>query len=527
MTRSRAWAILLFLLILIPSAQFAWRNRDMPQFAYLHDDGILFTSAKSLANGNGYRIASMPENPPQTKQPPLYPLLLSLVWLWNPVFPQNLTLATLLCWLTLISCLAAAAAYYKTSGIAPGERWGLLALLGLSPFMILFGCTMFSEVLFTTFVLLALFFAQKEGGRAFVLALIAANCAYLTRTAGIALLVALPVLWISQKQFRRAVYFLASTIPCAVLWTVWSAMERPATADATLLYYVDYVRFWKMNVGLDNLPVLLWKNADQLLYGMGALVVPKVADMLPLKILTEVIGVAMISGTIRLTRRGVMVDYAWFAFFSCLMLLVWHYPPNERFVLPLFPLLIAGLSAEVHHFAGMLRPAFRHKDWSQRIVAGGMAMGITVILLAALSLQMFMSFFLMHENARQQRLALKDRINAYQWIARNIPPSASILSYDDALLYLYSGRRGNYLPLMPRWWYAEDHAQITASYRDIAEYCRSRGLSYVYFTDQDLSRETGDEDRRTVAALLRDNRQLVPLYHSGIGTVFRIQPTSP
>ena len=45
--------VFVFLLVLIPSAQFAWRNRDMPEFAYLHDDGVMLVSAQSLAAGNG------------------------------------------------------------------------------------------------------------------------------------------------------------------------------------------------------------------------------------------------------------------------------------------------------------------------------------------------------------------------------------------------------------------------------------------------------------------------------------------
>jgi hypothetical protein len=89
-------SLLVFLVILIPSAQFAWRNRDMPQFGYLHDDSLLFVSAKSLASHGGYRIASLPENPYQIKYPPLFPLLLSLIWRLNPHYPDNLRLATVL-----------------------------------------------------------------------------------------------------------------------------------------------------------------------------------------------------------------------------------------------------------------------------------------------------------------------------------------------------------------------------------------------------------------------------------------------
>ena len=88
----RLLSLCVFAIILVPSAHFVWKNRSMPQFAYLHDDGILFSSARSLT-AHSYRIESLPDQPLQTKFPPLYPLYLSLVWLLNPHFPDNLSLA--------------------------------------------------------------------------------------------------------------------------------------------------------------------------------------------------------------------------------------------------------------------------------------------------------------------------------------------------------------------------------------------------------------------------------------------------
>ena len=61
-------------LLLIPAALFVGFNADVPKFCDLHDDCLYFVSAKSLADGGGYRIASLPGEPPQTKYPPLYPL---------------------------------------------------------------------------------------------------------------------------------------------------------------------------------------------------------------------------------------------------------------------------------------------------------------------------------------------------------------------------------------------------------------------------------------------------------------------
>ena len=525
--------LFLLLVVIAPSAIFAWSAIDMPEFGYLHDDGIFYVSAKSLAGDNGYRIASLPENPYQTKFPPLYPLYLSIVWHLNPSFPNNLRLATFFCWLSLAACLASALFLYMDSGLSPTQRWIAMALLGLSPYMVLFGTRIFSEIPFTALVLTVLSLARRvEAGRSFksdglILAAGAvASAAYLTRTAGIAL-VASVLLWLLlRRDFRHTTLFAGMTLPVVIAWGMWTTTHR-VSHDLTLTYYTDYLGFQFANVGWDNLGVVLWKNFDQILYGMGALVMPKVVDNLPMKILTQVIAAAMISGVVRLVRKGVLVDYALFAAFSAAILLVWHYPATERFVLPMFPLLAAGLITEAEHLWAMLRPAFRHKDASQRIAGYLFGGVVAAICLAALGLQVYVTFFFLKDTADAKRVQLLARRSDYQWIAANLPQTATVLSYDDPLLYLYTGRRGNYLPMMPRWWYAEDHQSIVNAYKDLETYCRSRGLTYVYFSQQDLSREATDEDRHAVGALLESNRALAVMHASSSGTVYKVIPNAP
>ena len=522
----RARSVFVFLLLLIPSAQFAWRSRDMPEFASLHDDGLFFLSAQSIATGQGYRIPSLPENPAQTKFPPLYPLYLSLIWRINPVFPSNLALGSFGGWLALAACLGLAWRLYRSDGYTERRTWGLVGLLALSPYMILFGSTMFSEVFFTCFVLATFLCSRREGTRAIVAAGLVAGCAYLARTAGIALLISVPAWLLWRREGRRAGIFALTMLPFVAGWMLWSHASRVPGSDPTLTYYTDYLGYQFANVGFDNLAVVLWKNADQILYGMGSLVLPKIFDALPVKILTQVIAVAMLAGIVRMVRRGIAVDYALFGAVSAGILLVWHYPATERFVLPLFPLLIAGFVIEMEHLAKMLRAGMHHQDTGQRVVAAGFGAVAAVVLLGALGLQGYMSFFYLKESADQQRARLVDRRAAYQWMSANLPASAAVLSYDDSLLYLYSGHRGNYRPLMPRWWYAEDHASMVNAYRNLAAYCASRGLTYVYFTSEDLSRETGDEDRLAVQSIIRNDPALVPIFSAGIGTVYRVRSSS-
>lgn len=516
--------LLIFLAILIPSAQFAWRNRDMPQLAYMHDDGVFFVSAKALAAGEGFRIPSLPETPAQTKYPILYPAYLSLIWLLNPAFPANLPLATLASWLALVACLALAYAYYRAAGLPEPRAWILVALLGSSPYVVLFGTTMFSEIFFTGFVLASMIAARRPGVRAALLAGALAGGAYLARTAGLALFLALPAWMLWRRETRRAAYFAAAMLPCILGWMLWTRAHAFPSPDETLVYYTDYVRYQFLNVGWDNLALVVWNNADQILYGLGSLVLPKVFESLPVKILTEVIAIAMIAGVVRLVRRGQFLEYAAFAVASCLMLLPWHYPPTERFVLPLFPLALAGLLTELERLAGMIRGALRHRDASQRAAARVFGFGVAALFTGAFALQALMTFFLLHETAAEKRARRESLQPAYAWLAANVPAGAGVLSYDDTLTYLHAGRRGNYLPIRPRWWYVKDHEQIVATYDGLAEYCRARGLAYVLHAPGDLERETGEADRAAIAKRIETAPGLRFLRRAGAASLYAVEP---
>src|SRR5688500_11956345 len=43
-----------------------------------HDDGIYVATGKAIAEGNGYHLVNLPGEPPQTKYPFLYPVVLSI-----------------------------------------------------------------------------------------------------------------------------------------------------------------------------------------------------------------------------------------------------------------------------------------------------------------------------------------------------------------------------------------------------------------------------------------------------------------
>ena len=57
-----------------------------------HDDGLYTVLAKSLADGTGYRLVSLPSSPVQLKYPVLYSGVLAVLWWLLPSFPENVAL---------------------------------------------------------------------------------------------------------------------------------------------------------------------------------------------------------------------------------------------------------------------------------------------------------------------------------------------------------------------------------------------------------------------------------------------------
>lgn len=490
----------------------------MPGFARLHDDGLLFLSARSLAFGDGYRIPSLPENPYQTKYPPLYPAFLAGVWRIDTNFPGNLKLVTGLSWALLALCLALALALYRSDGFPEKKAWLMVAMLGLCPYMILFGTRPFSEIFFTCLLLGTLLAVRRDW---VVMAGFLAGCAYLSRTAAIALLIAIPAWYLIRHQWRRAVVFAGAMAPFVIGWSLWTRAHMARSPE--IVYYVDYVRYQFENVGWSNIGVVMWRNLDQLLYAFGSMLIPEVVGIGVVKTLTQVIGIAAISGIVRLARRGIAVDYALFGLISSLMLTVWHFPPNERFILPLFPLIAAGLVTEFEFLFAGLKKGFAHRERSQRVAAYVLTGAAGLVIAAGAGLQFFVSFGYLNRLAEEDREKLVDLRAAYRWIESNVDSNARILSSDDPLLYAYTGHRGNAMPLSPKWWYSDEHDQIVDAFRDAAEYCRRRGFEYFYATSDDLSRWTGVEDQTKVDAVVRANRELAPVYSGANGVLYKVR----
>lgn len=508
-------------LLLIPSALYLSKQSDLPGFCGFHDDCVYWVTAKSIADGEGYRIASLPDDVAQTKYPPVYPMLLSLAWRIAPSFPENLRIAAWNNWVALPLLLIGYAAYLPRLGIAKGWMAVLaLALVALNPNTIWFAAQLLSEPWFVAGMLGV--FVLVEKGWAVRAGLLAA-IVFLTRTAGIALLPAVAFwIWRERKDAKGAIRFAAAMTPAVIAWIWWSAVYRAPVNDPAWLYYVDYLGYQRANVGFDNLLVVLWKNTDAFLWSLGSFVIPKMSDSQVAKIATQVVGVAMIAGCVRLAREGSARLYGIFALIYAAMLIGWHYPPEERFLYPLFPLAVAGLLREGRAFVTMLRAAWA-KRGSERAVAAGMMAGVALGAAGALVAHAYAVLVVLPEKSQAYRDRAADQHAAARWIRENADPQIAWLADADGLLYLRTGRRAFRRAFVPRLWYAEDREGMVAEWKGADEFARAHGLGYLYWSPEDFSWPVTQEELARISAAHRTNPNIEQIYQNATVTLYRVR----
>src|SRR5205823_4889657 len=101
-------------------------------------------------------------------------------------------------------------------------------------------------------------------------------------------------------------------------------------------YYTNYFGLIVHFTHLAEMPVVIWRNLDGYLSGVGKLFFFDTSSSILLKQLSWVVAIAAIAGVVQLVRRTGLFQYAAFALGFTMLHLVWQYPPDSRFVLPLF-----------------------------------------------------------------------------------------------------------------------------------------------------------------------------------------------
>ena len=331
---------------------------------------------------------------------------------------------------------------------------------------LLLSVALLSDLWFCCAVLLTLWLAERatESGahwRLAVAAGLAAALAFLARGAGIVLLPSVSGVMVLRGRWRNALAFCAVAGPIVAIWSGWSFAHAHPVLDFNDRFYSSYLHLAREQTLAALFPYLAARTSEFLLR-LGDGLIPGFLPGAALDWLRCLVGLLGVAGIVCLCRTGKAWHYAAFASLYAAEFCIFPCQLFSRYVLPVVPLWIAGiltLTPYLRPAAAGVRPADRTPRWVR------------------LALEILTGFYIVQSAgathdatvARRERRALT---GAYVWIARNVPPTASVVAFRDPLLYLYTGHHAEGL-----------HSTIgennVSRILHIAELARRRGHRYV------------------------------------------------
>jgi hypothetical protein len=414
-------------------------SRAAPDIVGLfHDDAVYVVVAKSIAEGSGYRIISLPTSPLQAKYPFLYSGLLSLIWRLHPSFPENILFFKLLNLPALIAALAATAWLYRRH--AGDHAWSgqliAMALTGMSVMVVGFSRMALTDTLFLAFVVLALVVAGARGPcRPGTLAALSA-AAYLTRTAGLALILAICLHMVSRRRYRDTVLFTALALALISPWIVWQGLNQEASASVLLDYYVLYdVRSLGWITLLSDIPRALDILTGNVLYLLDSLDATLLLPTLPP--LRFVIYPLIVLGALcRGAESGWLLQI--FSASYLALVLAWPWHPG-RFLIPLVPIVMLFAVRGLDRADAAVRRALQGRY--QPIMRGAVFAPFVVFM--AVQVSWFSLYLGRRVDAPFATMESQwgGFVETFRWVQDHTEPDAVLGTAFDSMYYLYTGRQ--------------------------------------------------------------------------------------
>jgi hypothetical protein len=516
---------LIVLVSLLPFSWTAWRNSDLPQFGRYQDDGLYVIGAKSLHDGQGYRISNLPGAPFQTKYLPLYSALLSVLWPARGGFPGNLPVFAGAQWVIAVAFFLLSFGLFRALGFSDLKSAWMLAFLALNPWLAFWSLLPTSDALFSALVVATFLSLHRfrENPRWWWLGGLTAAAACLTKSAGILVVPALLAGgWRRQDWKRTATMTLPAVIAFAG-WSGWSALHRIQAKHPVMLYYTDYVGFHIKMGGIPALPDIIQTNLPALIGAVGNSVLYDLAESTLGRFLSVIVLAAAIAGIIRITRRNAAIEYPIFCGLLTLVLLMWNFTPNARLMNPLLPLLTMGAFVEAEHVWSLIRASLRSPKFSNRAAAGLMLAGISGAVICSLILNTRFIVSQIPRLIQQEREVARRERAVFEWCKRNLAADSAVLAFNDSLLYLSTGLKGVRPVPNSVAFYRGDRTDEISNFTQIDKLIESFGITHVIVTPDDFGEYDSDQERLILAAL-KSNPGLRTIYSADGSLVLETLP---
>lgn len=474
-------------------------------FGYFQDDAIYFSIAKAFASGSGYSTPSFPGVLPGSRYPILYPFVLSAVWRFSPIFPDNLT------WAIAMS-IAIASAYLLLSYVfirqvsSPLMGLCVLAALALHPELQWFAGALMSDFLFALLVVASVLAAEQawlSSGRELYWACFTGlllGLSVLTRSAGVGVIAGVVLYGVWQRRWRALLGIgvplggVGGVAAVAIHWLTPSYVAAgsgfvPPVFQRIATYNVSYARFWLLSVPSWSFFCTMLRSNLRILVATSGnyLVMPEV--ILPAGIFTFAPSLLLttlaVLGIARLYRSGACRTMIFAALGSLPILLLWNYPFYHRFLFPFVPLIFLGMATEFHRIAALLRSHIQQGSGGTRVLA--VLVGLLCIGLVVMAGLNYVQF-----NRQLRLLSQVETIpyrqqEGYDWIKHNTSPAERVVADADGLTYLYTGRQAiNPVALTTDCYYQHERPGCTDDFDAMATWIGYVGAHYWLTTHRDF-----------------------------------------
>jgi len=324
------------------------------------DDAVYLLVAKALAAGDGFVYPQLPGTPAAIHYPPMFPLLLSMVWRIAPEFPSNVVLFKLVNPLLLAGAAAGAVVTARRLfGARPIVALGIVLATTVTVPVLFLTTVILSEPLFLALLFPALLAADAaRGERALGWAVAAAALAgalVLTRTIGGVVVIATVLVLLYERRWSAVAVYVAAIAVLLAPWQMFVAKHAPGFTPELRGSYGPYLEWLVEGYKEGGWPLLrevASKNLSDTWSSVGAMVSPLIRG--PIRSLLAIGAGAfvlwgLLRGLVESPRRiAVLAVGGYLA-----LVAVWPYQ-IERFVWGVWPLLLMV----AYHGARDLRARF-------------------------------------------------------------------------------------------------------------------------------------------------------------------------
>ena len=522
------------------------------QFGRYHDDTLYWSSAQALAEGRGLLFPSIPGEPAPIKYPPLYPSLASLIWRVWPVFPDNLAAGFWVSALAGCAFLVGCFFLFRQLGLAEPVSLALTAACGLHPTTLILSSSLLSDMHFMALAVWAFVGAwagldpngdTAPTSRRWWFAVAAVVLATATRSVGIAAALGIGAFAVFRGRISRGLIAAGCGIAFVGTSVLLSALQSDGAPDPsraaagfhqTILYYTSYVGFWKLSVpDFETFRAMAVFNLGELIRYPAAMTffleVVGFSGGLLLRVASVAVSIGIAKGLWTLVRsRG--LHPAVFGLAATLpIVIVWNYPVVDRLLILFLPLFLAGAWTEMRFVGRSALEILRSdKPFLDRAIAGVLA-----ALIAWLAGYGVLGYAKQIPGANQnvRRSAANfatERREAYDWIRENTQPGDRFVAYQDALLWLATGRQAiRPMIFSPEAFYRQDEEILHRDLEHFMDTAEAIGARYWLVTKNDFSLDSVQDG--VLKHVERQTAGSVPIFvtQGGALKVFEIDRNAP